>query len=356
MKHLNNYDKQCFYFWPAMLESHNSVVIFGGGGRGTEFSRFLRKHGITTRAFLDNDPRKHNTTIDDIPVLAPDDISIDLRQLPLVISCFQRDSVFLQCASLFGEIYYDYYTNEYFNYVDQLEIFEHTMATDLALLHDEESRKAYAGIAEELYSGSTRYRHRSRYRVLEHPVVHAQPGDVVLGIGANTGNYIIKMCDKTRGDIMVHAFEPNNYYFPYLCANIYNAGYQDNCRLHCAGIWKDTGVSFLSNPFDMARGRVDETSKKHAIFTWSIDEYTAMTSLAPDLIEVERAGLENVLLQCAKKTITTHKPRLIIKICPGTSSFLADLHALVPEYTFYFCDHDLDVKKSLVGFLYAIAQ
>lgn len=355
MQTLSRHEKQHFYYWPELIGSHERVVIFGAGGRGRQFSRLLKERGVATECFLDNDASKHGTTVDDIPVIAPDATTDAQRALPLVIACFSR-GIFLQLASLFPNMYFDFNSNEYLSYVSQIENFEGLVENTLTLFADEESKACYAGLAEEVYSGTTDYRYRARYRRLEHPRVHVRPGDTVIGIGANTGTYIIDLCRNAGGDCKIHCFEPNNYYFPHLCSNIHAAGFDKNCILNCAGIWKTTGVTFLSNPFDMARGRVDERVGKHGIFTWSLDEYVASHSLKPTLIEVERAGLENVLMECARETIATYKPRLIIKCSPGTSDVVAELKKLVPEYTFYYGDHDLDTKRSLVGFLYAIAE
>lgn len=356
MKTISRHGKQTFYYWPNLIGVHDTVVIFGAGGRGRQFSKFLKRKGISTKCFLDNDPAKSGTLVDGIPVLALDALTAEQKALPAIISCFQHCVVFLQIAPLFDTVYFDFNQNEYLAHVEQIETFEERIEKDIEFMENEESRKCYAGLADEVYSGVTDFRFRAKYRRLEHPRVHAIPGDTILGIGANTGTYIIDLCKKTDGQCKIHCFEPNNYYFPNLCSNIYAAGYQDNCILHCAGIWKSTGISFLRDPFDMARGRVDENKGSHGIFTWSVDEYVTMSGIKPTLIEVERAGLEDVLVECAKETIATYKPRLIIKYSPGTSTILSDLKKLVPEYVFYYGDHDLDTKKSLVGFLYAIAE
>ena len=356
MYDLIHHQKKEFFFWPNMLGAYDEVIVFGAGGRGRQFAEFLSKNNIRTLFFMDNDETKIGTKIDGLDVRPVDAVQELSGNVPVVISCYKKGEVFLQIAPMYGPVFFDFRDNEYLAYVDQVEKFQGRVETDLDLLEDEESKRSYAGIALEVYNDDFRHRIRSPYKNLRHPRVHAETDDVILAIGVNTGNYVIDICQQTEGRCEVHCFEPNNLYFPRLCRNIFNSGYQDSTVLHCGGIWKNRGVSFFSDPFDMARGRVNEGSGQLAIYTWSVDEYVEFCGLRPNLIEIERAGMENVILECGRKTISTFKPRLIIKICPGTSDFLHKLHELVPEYKFYFGDHDLIYKKSLVGFLYATAE
>ena len=339
------------YFWPDMVDRFPEILIFGAGGRGVKFAAFLKKRSVAAVAFLDNDPAKQGTAINGIPIHAPDQ-GVH-KDLPVVVCCHDR-KVYYELIKSYDEVYLDFRDNEFVHHVEHIDNFRANVERDLDFLEDDYSRQSYLGLALKSYDGTVAYRCKPPFRCYEHPVVHAEQDDIIYDIGPYHGLFATHFCLQTGNSCFIHAFEPNHANLAECLNTLVKAGIQNNVMAHMAGIWYDSGIHYLDDPNKTAVSSLSDNSGTYPVKTWTIDDYVAFSGQVPTFIVLERAGLGEMVLQSAHKSISTYKPRLMLPVCPGAGDIISQLHELSLGYAFYFTDHKSLAKEIFTGFLYAI--
>ncbi|MFB3889802.1 MAG: FkbM family methyltransferase [Candidatus Bathyarchaeia archaeon] len=135
-----------------------------------------------------------------------------------------------------------------------------------------------------------------------------QARDVVFDVGAHMGFFTLRVA---RHVARVLAFEPDPYNYAFLSLNIgYNKA--TNVKtINCALGEKD-GSLFLNNYYGHGRTRVSGTKTGSETAVRRIDSVVENEKTVPSVIKIDTEGYELKVLEGAKQTLATHKPRLII--------------------------------------------
>jgi len=110
------------------------------------------------------------------------------------------------------------------------------------------TRLDYAGAPIKLQADSLIDVYRARACEKEPETVcwietYVRPGEVLYDVGANVGAYSLIDCAHTKGNIVVHAFEPSFSTYYQLCRNIILNGFQRNIVPHMIGLTDQTRMS-----------------------------------------------------------------------------------------------------------------
>lgn len=200
-------------------EDARDAILFGAGGGGRFFLRFLREAGVEPRAFVDNAEVLWGTVVEGIPVLPPDELTRQAGTRVVLCTAFALREQVAQCRQL-GVTYYV----PYFNFCHKP--FPFVVATDAeaeAILEGEEVREAHGLWADEtsrqVYKGTLAFRitqdihdmppyRRGEYFLPEFFTI-ADFRRFVDG-GAFTGDTLKELLELTGGEIdSYHGFEPD---------------------------------------------------------------------------------------------------------------------------------------------------
>ncbi|MCU8023355.1 MULTISPECIES: nucleoside-diphosphate sugar epimerase/dehydratase [unclassified Shewanella] len=73
-------------------------ILFGAGGGGENALSLLKLEGCNISAIVDNDLKKHNTFLDEIPIYAPAKLNCDLIFDKILIASGYSKSILAQLA------------------------------------------------------------------------------------------------------------------------------------------------------------------------------------------------------------------------------------------------------------------
>lgn len=149
----------------------------------------------------------------------------------------------------------------------------------------------------------------------------AQPGSVILDIGANCGWYslaLARYCPTAR----IHAFEPVQYTHSILLRNIQHNRFI-NIEAHKLALSNAEGtLDFLYTPHCSGATSIvkagqpatlDQLEKISCAGT-TLDIFCTHHNLAPNIIKCDVEGAELMVLQGGEKILTTHKPAILIEL------------------------------------------
>lgn len=200
-------------------EDARDAILFGAGGVGRFFLRFLREAGVDPWAFVDNAEALWGTVVEGIPVLPPDELARQAGARVVLCSANALQEQLAQCMRLGLANYVPY-----FNFCHKP--FPFVVATDAeaeAILEGEEVREAHGLWADEtsrqVYKGTLAFRitqdihdmppyRRGEYFLPEFFTI-ADFRRFVDG-GAFTGDTLKELLELTGGEIdSYHGFEPD---------------------------------------------------------------------------------------------------------------------------------------------------
>ena len=162
------------------------------------------------------------------------------------------------------------------------------------------------------------------------------PGQIVLDVGANVGEFAVTACHFVGSKGAVLAIEPD----PFLCALLHrtiaepgNVGLPLDAL--CAAVADKNGLA----PFHIAaRGRASNALAGHGLSTMGkirsrfIAPVITIDTLAqqwrpPDLIKMDVEGAELVVLEGASQTLREIRPLMLLEVTSGNSNVGALLAA-----------------------------
>ena len=127
------------------------------------------------------------------------------------------------------------------------------------------------------------------------------PGrSLAVDIGAHVGIFTVRMEDDFDE---THSFEPDNANFQCLKGNARRS------HLHNIALYNTAGRGVLRNPKPSNSGAW-EFSLGGDVEARTLDSF----NLQPDLIKIDVQGCEGEVLAGAKKTLTAHRPTLIVEM------------------------------------------
>ncbi len=155
-----------------------------------------------------------------------------------------------------------------------------------------------------------------------------QSGMTVFDIGANIGSHTLPLAKLVGDEGRVVAVEPTHWAFSKLTRNAdLNPDLTGRIELLKAAIVEDPTQRpanlyarwTLTSPSkrDTCRHPVHlgELESAEGAATFTLDELTARAG-PPDLLKVDVDGYEYHVLSGGRKTLTAHRPRILIELCP----------------------------------------
>ena len=153
--------------------------------------------------------------------------------------------------------------------------------------------------------------HHGEVTILE---AMAQPGMVVLDLGANKGVTAVALAKRVGPEGQVHAFEPVPEYYAALMGNLV-LNEVDNVRIHQLAVTdKESELSYYKHGEGSGIVRTDD-AEEITVGTTSLDNFMAEQALERvELINMDCEGAELLVLQGAKKTLQHNAPHILCEI------------------------------------------
>jgi FkbM family methyltransferase len=202
-------------------------------------------------------------------------------------------------------------------------------------LHDTHSKQTYASLLRGRLEGDAGFFDVAPYAEYAHAQVRARPGDVVLDVGAFTGDSARRFAWQLRGFGKIVALEPDQANFAKLA------------RLRLPGLvplnvgaWHERAT--LSFSPDAGSSKLSATGTTH-IEVRAIDDIVAEQGLKRvDLIKLDVEAAEHQALDGARRTLKRFRPKLQVSIYHQPNDlFELPLRLMneLPEYRFYLGHH-----------------
>ena len=346
--------------------NQQEVCIHGATVLGIDLKKCLESSNIKTICFTDNDSKKWNRMLDEIPIVSPKYKNENFYNIPLLISSlqyeeeildswkkrgvdlsYQLDFLHFKHPSVFNYIFFeDMFNVTYNNKDDIIKLYND--------LHDEESKETLLNIVKYRLSFDKNYLKISKSlneQYFEKDVLSFTDDEVIYDVGAYDGDTIECFLGKVTNNkyAKYYAFEPSNSY----CEIIQNKKDQNinwkNVEIVNCGVYNkkskvkayDKGSSEFSDNILSIDKSIDSEAAGNSdviyINTITIDEF-AKTHLKPTFIKMDIEGAELNALIGAKNVIVNHKPKLAICIYhrPSDLSEIAKyIKQLNSHYRFY---------------------
>lgn len=320
------------------------VAIYGAGFLGTWASGYLQSLGARVICFIDRDPRKHGTSLNGIPIVAPDRVT--LAQLPAILIAarhavreVERDLTGCGPAMMSFDGFY------------VMRNLERMLAVRDGYLDDARSVEVFNALLITMLSGDI----APCRAVMEKDMYFCLPefagnfDETFVDAGAFVGDTIERFIWENLGTFRhLHAFEPGLKQFRAMTkrmerlreewaidpgkVSLVHAGLSDRAgRMSCTFLEDAPLRHGLSETGDSGVGTDDGTSAS----VMTLDSY--LQGRPVSFIKADVEGMEMELLRGAEQSIRTFRPKLAISAYhyPNHLFEIAEyVRALVPEYRF----------------------
>jgi FkbM family methyltransferase len=341
--------------------NRRQVVVFGAGRLGRSVLRGLAGTDLEVVAFIDNNPRTWQTTVDGLPVLSPEDAATKYAESavfvvavwhpsrsPLMATLLQQLRT-LGCRAAAFPLLFWRHPDKFLPYFfwdlpERLLAQGHDIAAAFDLLDDEESRRVFAAQLQLRLQGD--------FDSIGVPSECEQyfPGTYALGneeclvdCGAYTGDTIQSFVAQTDNRFRkVIAFEADPAVMSGLQRFVSNMG--TRARLHNAAVGGRNGVVHFAGD-GIGGGRIaDDTSAKGtAVNCVRLDD--ALTDEHATLIKMDIEGAELQALEGAQRVIWRDRP--VLAVCGYHKPdhlwrVLVSLKTLAPDSALFLRSHCSD--------------
>lgn len=366
------------------------VVLYGAGSAGKELCPVLQRHGVAPVCFCDSNPSRVGENYCGLPIISLSDLQRDHKESVIVVSTgscsdqvklqlidagFDADNV-LTVANQEAMYYYCHVEQWYWPKEDLA-----THADDLVkvynLLSDQKSRDIYVSRIA-LFTGGADFRSYQEfisklsdagrmqnvqpseecspaicdseaYLQFNNDLITLENDEVLFDGGAFTGDSTLEFIKACRLKRLTYreiiCFEPDPWVFEQLRNNTADRA---NISLRPFGLWSHATTLKFCDSNILApgstrilsgndNGLLEESSRITEISTTSIDEETLGERVT--LIKMDIEGAEMEALLGARKTITKHRPKLVISAYHKRNDLFEIpllIHQMVPSYKLYF--------------------
>ena len=156
-------------------------------------------------------------------------------------------------------------------------------------------------------------------------IIHLKPQAIVLDIGANCGNFALKLgtyiVKKEISDLQIHAFEPNPWIYDRLQQNIkLNPGLDNVVLTHKLAVGSNNEIrGFNFQMENSGSGRIAESEINSAaeVTIKRLDDI--IDTLAPtniNFVKLDVEGFEPEVFRGAWKALLKYKPVLFFEVTP----------------------------------------
>lgn len=333
-------------------ETSYPVAVFGAGGRGEDFLALWESHGGSVKHFVDNNSALWGQETHGIPICSPEDLND--KRMPVVVASLYWRMICQQLQTLgFRNIKIFLPDHTIGAQHDFLKDHKAELDQVMSLLKDDASRQWYTAlfhcILDDYSDNLSAEFMGTQYH---HPSVHAEDGDIILNCGAYMGTTDF-LYHAVAKDCTVHSFEP----YPPLFAQLVTIAKEIKTGQTIPvkyGLWNKKGKVSFSNDgcphvIDSDEGSGSQISQSIDVTT--IDEYCAEKGIAPDMIKMDLEGAEPFALEGARKTISTHRPKLQISIYHTVDQRISiplQIDEMVSDYEYYVGHHSFTLSETIL--------
>lgn len=173
------------------VRNANQIMIFGAGITGRNLKVYLESHmGVKIDFFIDNDPSKYNTFVDNVPVISPIYLLSIYHKLSNPLICFGSDSakeMAYQLREMGIKSYIDLTCwSRQRCYLNHKELKKHLLDFEKVsnLLEDKQSKDIFLSILRYRMSLDPTYLKISDYDQYCHPSINFAQCRVLFDVGA----------------------------------------------------------------------------------------------------------------------------------------------------------------------------
>lgn len=334
------------------IDNHFSsgLAIYGAGFVGTWAHRYLESIGAKVTCFVDRDPAKHGTTLNGVPIVAPDADLIPQVGAMLIAA---RHAV----AQVTRDMAMPGLTTMSFDGYFVVRNYRRLAAIRDRFLGDGKSIETFNGILTAMLTGSTSHCRavmvKDMYFCL--PEFSGTFEETFVDAGAFVGDTVERFVWENLGTFRhIHAFEPGKRQYAALKQRVARLATEwafnpDSVSLVNAGLSSSTSrmLCTFEHDFPLRHGLTSATGDVNASTVdasysevFSLDSYLAGRPVS--LIKADVEGMEMDLLRGARATILANRPKLAVCVYhyPSDLYEVAEfLRELVPEYKFSLRQH-----------------
>jgi FkbM family methyltransferase len=157
----------------------------------------------------------------------------------------------------------------------------------------------------------------------------AEPGDVMLDIGAYVGSFTIPMASRGAA---VHAFEPVRASRAVLTRNVEINGFNELVTIYALALGDATGEARITSQFASGnRVPIEKTTSEQSelVQVVTLDTWAAGRDLNRLLlVKIDAEGMDEQVLAGAEETLRTYEPALIVEYMEGSAGLERKLTTL----------------------------
>lgn len=305
--------------WQYLKTTDKPIVLYGMGNGADKIIKVLESKDISFDGIFASDGFVRNKIIHGMPLESYETLKTRFGQM-IVLLCFgthlpevienikkiaseqelYAPEVPVIGGGLFDKSYYDEHINEF----DEI----------YSLLADETSKKTFENVIKYKISGKPNYLFECETDFSEpyHSILNSQGEEIILDLGAYNGDTALEFSKRFPKYQKIIAVEPDKKTFKKLVSNTESLKTEN----HNVCISDFTGVG----NFSMNGGRNSAVGEGEQINVTTVDDL--LNGEKVNLIKMDVEGEEVKAINGAQKTISLHRPKMIISAYHRTEDFL----------------------------------
>ncbi len=192
-----------------------------------------------------------------------------------------------------------------------------------------------------------------RFNEVGAPIVAADPGDVVLDGGGCWGDTTLYFANRVGADGAVHVFEFSPANLLVMRQNLdRNALLKPRIHIHEEALWNCSGEKLYFGEAGPATTLSSESRGSLSARTRHIDGWAAADGgRHVDYIKLDVEGAEGRVLEGARLTIQTQKPKLAVALYHSLEDFVdlpRQIDQMLPEYRFHLGHYTIHEEETIL--------
>lgn len=329
----------------------DKVIIFGVGSNLSWALKFLKENNIEVAYLSDNNVEFHNTLVNNIKVISPEDI--EKYNFPVLIISMYASDIAKQLKDLKIKEYYDFsYVFDYDRWKEHFNIKlleENVQKINKVsnLLEDEESKMVFNSLIKYRQASNPIYIKKANYIDYFHPLVSPKENDLIIDGGAWKGDSCLEFNTKLKENCKIYSFEPDSNNYKILSEN--TKLYENIIPVKFGLSDKNDILYFSESTHDMQHQIVEyETNIKIEVI--SLDNFIKNKEII-NFIKMDIEGSELQALIGAKEILKKQKPKLAICIYHLYND-LWEIPLLIksinPSYKLYMGHHSQNLFDTVI--------
>jgi len=344
------------------LNNAKEIIVFGASSGGRRVKTYLETSmKLRVHYFVDNDPKKWDTIVEDVPVLSPSQLSSLYSSFANPLICIASNwakDIAYQLREMGVKNYIDiHYLGKMQDGYDSEKLACHITELEKVchFLADVESREIFLSVLKHRKFLDPICLRVSNYDQYCHPSIDFAKCRVLFDAGAWTGDTAIKFAKLIDQSGKIVAFEPTPHSMANLCQNVREEGLEKKIIPVAAGVGDKNGYAWIQLNSHSGYNRIASTGSILVSIT-TLDNFYNVIKMVPDVIKMDIEGSEMAALRGAADTIAKHCPKLLVCIyhrCEDLWEIPLFLKELRSDYKFYLGHHSQNLCETV---LYAVSS